>query len=55
LPITSPLDGSDDRIPIARTEKQLYEILTKKEKINIEVYEEFVKTPMDISFIKSLI
>jgi hypothetical protein len=55
LPITPPLDGSDHRIPIARSEKELFDILFKKEKIAIEVLDEFVKTPMDISFINSLI
>lgn len=55
LPITPPIDSADARIPIARTEKQLYEILINKEKINLEVYEKFVKTSMDNSFIKNLI
>jgi hypothetical protein len=54
-PATPPLDGSDPRIPIARSEIDLELILVEKKKVGIDVYKEFVKTPMDISFLTELI
>ena len=40
-PITAPMDGSDARIPIARDEKELRDILINKIKVDLDVYEDF--------------
>ncbi len=53
--VSPPLDGSDSRIPIANSEEDLESIIKEKRKINIEVYNEFVKTPKDLSFFTKLI
>lgn len=52
---SAPLDGSDLRIPIANSEEELERILKEKRKIEIEVYQDFVKTPKDLSFFKDII
>lgn len=39
-PVNPPLDGSDNRIPIARSENDLFYMLDKKMKICISVYDE---------------
>jgi hypothetical protein len=54
-PVTPPLDGLDKRIPIARSEDELTKIIQEKKYISTDVYGEFVKTPMDISFLTKII
>lgn len=53
--VTPPLDGKDPNFPVAHSEKQLEEIITEERKIAIEVYNEFSKTPRDISFLSNII
>ncbi len=52
---TPPLDGKDSKIPIANSEKDLEKILIKRKKIDLDVYDEFLKTPYDLSFLKKII
>jgi hypothetical protein len=54
-PIAPPLDGLDSRIPVARTESDLDSIIKSKLKIDVNIYEEFVRTPFDINFFNKLI
>tara|TARA_B100001758_G_C18406192_1_gene612279 strand:- start:746 stop:2017 length:1272 start_codon:yes stop_codon:yes gene_type:complete len=53
--INPPIDGKDSRIPVAFNENELFDILTKKIKIDVDVLEEFVQQPLDISFFKEII
>lgn len=52
--ITPPLDGSDKRLPIARSENELNDIILKKRKIDISCYEDYAP-PFNIDFLKDLI
>ena len=51
FPVQPPLDGSDLRIPIARSEKDLLKFLRTKKKIDLSVYKEFSEPNFDISFL----
>ena len=53
--LTPPLDGDDHRIPMSNSEAELEDLLLKKEKVDIDIYEEFVKTPSDIDFFKKIV
>jgi hypothetical protein len=55
LGLSPPLDGSDSRIPIAKSELELENILKKKIKIKLDVYRDFAKNPKDLSFFKDII
>ena len=50
-----PFDGSDKRIPVAKDEETLYHIIKDHLKIDISIWNDYIKTPFDISFIKELI
>lgn len=52
--INPPLDGSDERIPIARSENELKDILMEKKKIDISCYEDYAPQ-YNIDFLKDLI
>ena len=52
--INPPLDGSDKRIPIARTENELNDILVQKRKIDISCYADYAPE-YNIDFLKELI
>jgi hypothetical protein len=54
-PLVAPFDGSDSRIPVAKTEEELNYLLKNKFEINPTFFSEYVKTPFDISFVKNLI
>jgi hypothetical protein len=55
FPVNPPLDGSDPRIPIARNEEGLLEILQNRKCIDISVYKEFADPNFDISFMKKIL
>lgn len=50
-----PMDFRDPRVPMATSEIQLEELLVNKQKIDVDIYEEFVKTPSDVGFFKTII
>jgi len=50
-----PFDGSDSRLPVAKDEESLYKILKDKIMIDSSLWNDYIKTPFDISFIKELI
>jgi len=52
--VSPPLDGSDNRIPIARNETDLLRILNEKVKIDISVYNELAPK-YNIDFLKELV
>jgi len=53
--MTPPIDGSDERIPLATSEEELLYILKNRIKVELEVFGDYIKVPFDISFIKDLI
>ena len=55
FPIRPPLDDSDNRIPVARDENQLYEMLIKKNRVDLSVYKEFANPKFDLSFFNKII
>jgi len=55
LTLVPPFDGSDNRLPVAKDEENLYEIIKNKAKIDISVWHDYIKTPFDISFIKNIL
>lgn len=54
-PVTPPLDGKDKRVPIARNEENLYDFLKEKKGIDVTAFDDYVKLPFDISFLKDII
>jgi len=55
LELFPPFDGTYNEIPVAKNEEDLKEMLENKIKINSSVFNKFVKTPFDISFIKNIL
>jgi hypothetical protein len=55
LPIVPPFDGTDNRLPVAKNEDELYDIIKNQKTIDTSIWDEYIKTPFDISFIKTLI
>ena len=55
FPIQPPLDGSDSRIPIARSEDDLFQFIKEKKGIDISVYKEFANPNFDLTFLKDII
>lgn len=51
----NPFDGSDPRVPVAKSEEDLLYILNNKIRIEPSAFNDYVKTPFDISFMKKLI
>ncbi|WP_237276362.1 hypothetical protein [Tenacibaculum ovolyticum] len=52
---TPPLDGLNPKIPIANSEEELEIIIKEKRKMDVSVYNDFAKTPKDLSFFKKII
>jgi hypothetical protein len=55
FPLVPPFDGSDERVPIAKNEDELEKIIKRKILVNLEVFDDYIKTPFDLSFIKTMI
>lgn len=53
--LVPPFDGSDERLPVAKNEEQLECIIKEKTKVDISIFNEYIKTPFDLSFVKSMI
>ncbi|MFX0047388.1 MAG: hypothetical protein ACFE8G_04385 [Candidatus Hermodarchaeota archaeon] len=53
--VVPPFDGSYDEIPVAKSEEELKNILEDKIKLKPTIFNRFVKSPFDLSFIKELI
>jgi hypothetical protein len=52
--VNPPLDGTDDRIPIARDEEELFRILSEKRTIDISVYDELAPK-YNLDFVKGIL
>jgi len=50
-----PFDGTDNRLPVAKDEDELYNIIKDKIAIDISIWDDYIKAPFDISFIKKLV
>ncbi len=50
-----PFDGTDEYLPVARTIEDLELLLKDKVQVDKRLFEEYIQTPFDISFIKELI
>jgi hypothetical protein len=55
MPLVPPLDGTDERVPVATSENELADILQRKKLIDIEVAGEFVKVPRDLGIMNSIL
>ncbi len=53
--LVPPFDGSDQRIPVARNEKELEYLLKNKIRIDCSVWHDYVQTPFSIDFMKRLV
>ena len=53
--INPPIDGVDPRIPVAFNENELLNILQNKLKVDKSILGEFVKQPLDITFLREII
>lgn len=50
-----PFDGSDSRVPVAKNDTELYDLLCLKKSINTSFIDDYIKFPFDISFIDNLV
>ncbi len=50
-----PFDGSEKKVPVAKNDQELKEILLKKEGVDPNIFARYIKTPFDLSFMKKLI
>ena len=53
--LVPPFDGRDKRIPVAKDESELTQLLVRKTKTDVSFFNDYIKTPFDISFIKNYI
>jgi hypothetical protein len=53
--LVPPFDGSDERLPVAKNEEQLEYIIKEETKVDMSIFNEYIKTPFDLSFVKSMI
>ncbi len=53
--LVPPFDGSDNRLPVAKTEDELNLIIKDKAVVNHEIFNDYIKTPFDLNFISPLI
>ena len=51
LPIGHPFDGSDKRVPVAKTEIELVKLINNKSKINLDFINDIVKPTFDTDLI----
>lgn len=50
-----PFDGSDPRLPVAKNEEELYELLSKKVLADLDIFNDYIKTPFNIDIVRDLI
>lgn len=53
--LVPPFDGSDERLPVAKNEEQFEEIIKDKATVDLRIFNDYIKTPFDLNFVKSLI
>lgn len=54
-PLVSPFDGSDYRVPVAKNEKELEQLLVSRKTIDKTVFHDYIQTPFNIQKIIDLI
>lgn len=52
--IVPPFNGSDSRVPVAKNDKMLFEILDKKLCVDPALVFDYIKMPFNIDFLKSI-
>ena len=55
LTVVPPFDGSDERVPLARDEKELEHLLKNKIRIDCSMWHDYIQTPFSIDFMKRLV
>lgn len=53
--LVPPFDGTDSKIPVAKNEDELEYLLKNKVMIDRTCFNDYIKTPFDLSFVKKLI
>lgn len=53
--LVPPFDGSDPRVPVAKTEDELHYFIKHQIKADANVLSDYIKTPFDLSFMKELV
>ena len=53
--LVPPFDGTDERVPLARTEEELKFLISDKKFVDIKFIEDYVKPDFNINFLKDLI
>jgi len=53
--VAPPFDGSDSRLPVAKNENELGIIIKYREIVNVDIFNDYIKTPFDLNFIYTLI
>ena len=53
--LVPPFDGSDEKLPVAKNEEQLEQIIRDKTKVDARIFNDYIKTPFDLSFVKTMI
>jgi len=53
--LVPPFDGSDVRLPVAENEEQFEQLIKDKAKVDVSIFNDYISTPFDLSFVKSLI
>jgi hypothetical protein len=54
-PVAPPFDGSDRRIPVAKSEDDLAHFIKTRTSVDPAVFGDYIKSPFDISFLTKLI
>jgi hypothetical protein len=54
-PRVPPFDGSDKRVPVAGNVEELKVLLKSREPLDLSFWNDYIKTPFDISFVKEII
>jgi len=54
-PLITPNDWSDPKVPVAKNEDELDEIIKFKKRADKTIFNDYIKTPFDISFLKWII
>jgi hypothetical protein len=54
-PLVHPFTGSDKRIPVAKKVEELESMISNKIKVDASFFNDYIKTPFNIDFVKDLI
>ena len=53
--LVPPFDGSDERLPVAKNEEQFEQLIKDKAKVDVSIFNDYIKTPFDLNFVKTII